>query len=74
MIKSPRFDIDLDKHYNATVVIACDCGHETRHHLASLHPDKQLHCACGADISMPAAALDLAQRRTDALKASYRVH
>ncbi|MFC3626551.1 hypothetical protein ACFOKJ_10510 [Vogesella amnigena] len=74
MMKSPRFDIDLDKHYNATVVIACDCGHEVRHHLASLHPDKPLRCHCGADISMPAAALDLAQRRTEALKASYRVH
>ena len=36
-MKQPRFDLDLDKHCNATVVIACgNCGSETRQHLRSL--------------------------------------
>ncbi|WP_293759734.1 hypothetical protein [uncultured Aquitalea sp.] len=70
----PRFDIDLDKHYNATVVIACvDCGHESRHHLKTLSPDHSLRCKCGSDISLTATGIMAAQRRVSELKQSYRV-
>lgn len=74
-MKMPRFDIDLDKHYKATVVIDCpDCGHETRQHLASLGPDQTLSCHCGADISMSALALQHAQQKADSIRSAYRVH
>lgn len=70
----PSFDIDLDKHYNATVVIACvACGHESRHHLKSLSPDQRLRCQCGSDISMTPTAMQAAQRRVSALKQAYRI-
>jgi len=73
-MKQPQFDIDLDKHYNATVVIACHaCGRETRQHLKSLTPDTTLHCSCGADLSMTQSAVAQAQRRVTEIKASYRL-
>ncbi|NWK77542.1 hypothetical protein [Aquitalea sp. LB_tupeE] len=73
-MKHPSFDIDLDKHYNATVVIACvECGHENRHHLKSLSPDHSLRCQCGSDISMTHTAMQAAQRRVSALKQAYRI-
>ncbi|HJV05985.1 MAG TPA: hypothetical protein VJ642_01540 [Chromobacteriaceae bacterium] len=71
----PRFDIDLDKRYNATVVIAChQCGHEHRHHLRSLSPDHALRCQCGSDISLTPGALLQAQRRVSELKQSYGIN
>ncbi|KZE34291.1 hypothetical protein EV683_10279 [Crenobacter luteus] len=74
MKPTPQFDIDLDKHYNATVVIACtECGHETRHHLKSLQPGSPMRCKCGADISMTDSAVALAQRRVAEIKQSYRL-
>ncbi|GGX86743.1 MULTISPECIES: hypothetical protein [Vogesella] len=73
-MKLPRFDIDLDKHYKATVVIACpQCSHQTRQHLASMAPDQPLRCSCGADISMPGSALAAARQQADAIKAAYHV-
>ena len=69
---TPRFDIDLDKHYNATVVIACPhCDHETRQHLDSLAPDASLSCTCGHDISLHAAGLLAARQQADKIKAAY---
>lgn len=74
-MKMPRFDIDLDKHYKATVVIDCpDCGRETRQHLASLGPDQPLNCQCGADISMSAIAVQQAQQKAESIRSAYRVH
>lgn len=74
-MKQQRFDIDLDKHYNATVVIACeDCGRETRMHLKTLLPDHALRCACGADISMGGPDIQKAERQADAIRQSYRIH
>jgi len=73
-MKQPSFDIDLDKHYNATVVIACvSCGHENRHHLKSLSPDQDLRCQCGSDISMNSTTVLAAQRRVTELKQAYRI-
>lgn len=73
-MKVPPFDIDLDKHYNATVVIACQqCGHETRQHLDSLAPDATLNCPCGTDISLRAAGLQAARQQADRIKTAYRV-
>lgn len=74
-MKSPRFDIDLDKHYKATVVIACPaCGHENRHHLASLQPDSTLACMCGSDISLTAYGLQSAHDKAAAIKAAYHIN
>jgi len=70
----PSFDIDLDKHYNATVVIACEeCGHESRHHLKTLDPEQHLLCSCGADITMGVQAIQQAQQRAEQIRTSYRV-
>ncbi|AXK38719.1 hypothetical protein [Crenobacter cavernae] len=72
MKPTPQFDIDLDKHYNATVVIACtECGHETRHNLKTLQPSGALQCQCGADISMDDSAVAQAFRRVGEIKQSY---
>ncbi|WP_054285191.1 hypothetical protein [Gulbenkiania mobilis] len=72
-MKQPRFDLDLDKHCNATVVIACgSCGSETRQHLRSLQPDHTLRCRCGADISLGAGALHRAQQQVAHLRVAYR--
>ncbi|GGY09476.1 hypothetical protein [Paludibacterium paludis] len=74
MKQQPRFDIDLDKHYNATLVIACsDCGRETRLHMKTLIPDRSVHCQCGSPIAMSPGAMLQAERRVDAIKAAYRV-
>ena len=74
-MKQQRFDIDLDKHYNATVVVACEeCGHEIRHHLKSLHPDSVLRCHCGAHVSMSPLTVHQAERRVSEIKQSYRIH
>jgi RNase P subunit RPR2 len=74
MKQMPSFDIDLDKHYNATVVIACEkCGRENRHHLKTLAPDQHIHCSCGADITLGAQAILLAQQRAQDVRSSYRV-
>jgi RNase P subunit RPR2 len=74
-MKQQRIDIDLDKHYNATVVIACEeCGHETRMHLKSLAPDAVLACQCGADISLSPIAIQKAEQKATAIKESYRIH
>lgn len=74
MKQQPQFDIDLDKHYNATVVIAChECGRETRQHLKTLSPDTKLHCQCGADLTMDMTAVSLAQRRASEIKEAYRL-
>lgn len=73
-MKQPQFDIDLDKHYNATVVIACHtCGHEVRQHLKSLTPETKLRCSCGTDLSMTQTAVAQAQRRATEIKSSYRL-
>ncbi len=74
MKQQPRFDIDLDKHYNATLVVACDeCGHETRLHLKNLTPDRAHRCQCGSTIAMSPGALLQAERQVNAIKAAYRV-
>ncbi|AXE35559.1 hypothetical protein [Chromobacterium phragmitis] len=74
-MKQQRFDIDLDKHYNATVVIACEeCGRETRQHLKALLPDQALRCSCGADITMATPDIQRAERQADAIRQSYRIH
>ncbi|WP_434631038.1 hypothetical protein [Chromobacterium sp. CV08] len=74
-MKQQRFDIDLDKHYNATVVIACEeCGKETRQHLRTILPDQSLRCSCGADISLAAPDIQRAERQADAIRQSYRIH
>lgn len=74
-MKSPRFDIDLDKHYKATVVIECPaCGHENRHHLSSLQPDSALACTCGHDISLGAQGLQSALDKAAAIKAAYHIN
>ncbi|MBV8047712.1 MAG: hypothetical protein JO171_11195 [Paludibacterium sp.] len=74
MKQSPRFDIDLDKHYNATVVIACDvCGHESRVDLKSLSPDVPVRCRCGTQIGLTPHAILKAQERVSKIKQSYRV-
>ena len=73
-MKQPDFDIDIDKHYNATVVIAChSCGKETRHHLKALGPDHAISCQCGADLSMTAGHLQQAQRRASEIRQAYRI-
>jgi len=74
MKQQPRFDIDLDKHYNATVVIACEeCGHENRFNLKVLSPDVAVRCACGAPISLTPHAIVKAQQRVNQIKQSYHV-
>ncbi|OWY41131.1 hypothetical protein CEK28_00905 [Xenophilus sp. AP218F] len=74
-MKQQRFDIDLDKHYNATVVIACEeCGRETRQHLKSIIPDTPLTCRCGADLSMGRSEVQRAEQKANAIRQSYRVH
>lgn len=74
MKQQPRFDIDLDKHYKATVVIACDaCGHESRVDLKSLSPDVPIRCRCGTHIGMTPHAIVRAQQRVDQIKQSYGV-
>lgn len=73
-MKQPNFDIDLDKHYNATVVIACQtCGKEARHHLKALSPDHSIRCQCGADLSLTPGHLLQAQRRVSEIKQAYRI-
>jgi len=74
MKQQPRFDIDLDKHYNATVVIACDdCGHERRLDLKALSPDVAVRCRCGAHMAFTPHAIIKAQQRVDRIKQEYRV-
>lgn len=74
MKQQPQFDIDLDKHYNATVVIAChECGHEIRQHLKSLTPDTPLRCACGTDLTMDTTSVEQAHRRATEIKEAYRL-
>ncbi|TDR80403.1 hypothetical protein [Paludibacterium purpuratum] len=74
MKQSPRFDIDLDKHYNATVVIACDtCGHESRVDLKVLSPDVPVRCKCGTQIGMTPHAILKAQERVSQIKQAYGV-
>lgn len=74
VMKQPAFDLDLDKHLNATLVVACDqCGHEIRHHLKSLAPDSVLACGCGAHYAVTQQYLARAQRRLDDIKSAYRV-
>jgi len=74
MKQQPRFDIDLDRHYNATVVIACDdCGHESRLNLKALSPDAAIRCRCGATIAMTPLAISKARQRVDLIKQAYRV-
>lgn len=74
MKQQPRFDIDLDKHYKATVVIACTtCGHESRVDLKSLSPDVPIRCHCGEHIGMTPHAILRAQQRVEQIKQSYRV-
>jgi RNase P subunit RPR2 len=74
MKQPPRFDIDLDKHYNATVVIACnECGHESRLDLKSMTPDKAVRCLCGAHIDLTPGAIMKAQQRVNQIKQAYHV-
>jgi DNA-directed RNA polymerase subunit RPC12/RpoP len=74
MKQQPRFDIDLDRHYNATLVVACnDCGHENRLNLKALSPDAAVRCRCGSPIVMTAHAMIKARARVDQIKQAYRV-
>lgn len=74
MKQQPRFDIDLDKHYNATVVIACDgCGHESRLNLKALSPDSAVRCRCGESIGLTPHGIIKARQRVDQIKQAYRV-
>ena len=74
MMKTPQFDIDLDKHYRATVVVACDdCGRESRHHLDSLRPDRTINCHCGADLGITHHTIAAAQQKAQAIKTAYHV-
>jgi RNase P subunit RPR2 len=74
MKQQPSFDIDLDKHYKATVVIACDaCGHESRVDLTSLSPDVPIRCRCGTQIGMTPHAILRAQQQAAKIRQSYGV-
>ncbi|MDF0604534.1 hypothetical protein HZU77_002570 [Neisseriaceae bacterium TC5R-5] len=73
-MKPPAFDIDLDKHYKATMVMVCEqCGHEVRQHLQSLHPDAELSCECGSHISVSPLILQQAAQRVQQIKQSYHL-
>ncbi|WP_028536735.1 hypothetical protein [Paludibacterium yongneupense] len=73
-MKQPRFDIDLDKHYNATMVIACAvCGHEHRMTLKTLKPDTSMTCQCGAPITLTPHSIMAAQKRAAEIRQAYRV-
>lgn len=73
-MKLPAFDLDIDKHNNATLVVACsECGHEQRRHLKSLNPDAVLRCDCGHEIQISASALQEAQRRHQAIKSAFQL-
>lgn len=74
MKQQPRFDIDLDKHYNATVIIECDdCGHESRVDLKALSPDRTISCRCGSRMGMTPSAIIKAQQRVTQIKRAYGV-
>lgn len=74
MKQQPRFDIDLDKHYNATLVIAChDCGSESRVGLKAVSPDQAIRCRCGTQLGMTPQAILQAQQRVSQLRQSYGV-
>ncbi|MFO1380522.1 MAG: hypothetical protein U1F63_09160 [Chitinivorax sp.] len=73
-MKQMAFDLDFDKHYNASLVIACDqCGKETSKHLRSLVPDTVLRCSCGSDMQITSQQLSAAEKRQQQIKSSYRL-
>lgn len=74
-MKQAAYDLDFDKHMNATLVVACgECGHETRKRLKGLAPDHHFRCSeCGHHIVIPHQHLEWAQQRTEAIKAAYHV-
>lgn len=74
-MKQAAYDLDFDKHNNATLVVACGtCGHETRKHLKGLEPDHSFDCGCcGESIVIGQQNLIWAQRRTDTIRASYGI-
>lgn len=73
-MKQMAFDLDFDKHYNASLVIACDqCGKETSKHLRSLAPDTVLRCSCGSDMQITSRHLSAAEKRQQQIKSSYRI-
>lgn len=73
-MKPLSFDLDLDKHLNATLVVACTaCGHEMRRHLKSTAPDTVLRCDCGHEATMTTQHLLAAQRRLASIKSAHQV-
>ncbi|TIC86127.1 hypothetical protein [Crenobacter intestini] len=75
MKPQPSFDIDFDKHNNASLRIACpECGHETAHHLKSLSPDSDIFCGkCNTNITLDMEAIALASREAAEIRKSYGV-
>ncbi len=73
-MKQMAFDLDFDKHYNASLVLACEhCGKETSKHLRSLAPDTVLRCSCGCDMQITSHQLTAANQRQRQIKAAYRI-
>ena len=73
-MKQMAFDLDFDKHFNASLVIACDqCGKETSRHLKSLAPDTVVRCSCGTDIEITSRHILAATERQRQIKSSYRL-
>lgn len=73
MKPQPSFDIDFDKHNNATLRIVCaSCGHENAHPLKTLTPDDDIFCSkCNANITLDLEAITLAQQQADAIRRDY---
>lgn len=68
------FDLDIDKHHNATLVIACgDCGHEMKQHLRAMRPESSLRCPCGSETHITTHDLLSAQKRLKAIKTAYQL-
>lgn len=73
-MKQMAFDLDFDKHFNASLVVACEhCGKETTKALRSLAPDTVLRCSCGSDIQITSRHLIAADQRQRQIKSSYRI-
>lgn len=72
-MKEPKLDIDLDKNFNATLILQCrECNRKNKLPMSQASPSKIIKCGCGVEYPLKGDDLRRIQKELDGLKRTLK--
>ena len=72
-MKDPKIDLDMDKNFNATLLITCgSCSRKTKVPLKQATPNKKIKCSCGDEFILSGDDLRKMQKSFDDLNRTLK--